>query len=308
MTIRCYQFRELVDSYIDHESSFKTNREVISHLEHCLNCREELAARSDLRVRLREALIKAQENQMRPEFASLLRAQLHSQALSKTNINPTILKHHPHSFHFQRPLLMTLVACLVLTATIGLVLLLVHHPNYRNTSAGPDPALMPNLIRTQLAKSAVGDHRDCAIHFRLAERPIDLEEAGRTYDRAYLSLVKTVTSSTMWSDLEFLEAHSCVFQERRFAHLVFKYHGRKVSFLVTDNERTESIQSTPSTGEHSHVIACSQFDGYGVSCFQTARHTVFVVSDLPEGENLTLARAFEPSVVEHLTISERSDS
>jgi hypothetical protein len=33
-----------------------------------------------------------------------------------------------------------------------------------------------------------------------------------------------------------------------------------------------------------------------VSCFETARHAVFIVSDLPEGDNLVLARALAPSV------------
>ena len=38
-----------------------------------------------------------------------------------------------------------------------------------------------------------------------------------------------------------------------------------------------------------------------ISCFRTERHAVFIVSDLPEGENLELARALEPSVYAHIT-------
>jgi len=48
-------------------------------------------------------------------------------------------------------------------------------------------------------------------------------------------------------------------------------------------------------------IACTQLDGYQISCFRTERHAVFIVSDLPEGENLELACALEPSVYAHIT-------
>ncbi len=160
-----------------------------------------------------------------------------------------------------------------------------------------------NIVKTELARSAVGDHRDCAIHFRLAEKPIDLEEAGRKYDPVYINLTKAVLSQgNSPFDVELVEAHSCVFEARRFAHIVLKYHGRVVSFLVTD----AVAEITPPSLSQSQVITCSQFDGYQVSCFQTNHHAVFVISDLPEGENLGLARALAPSVYAYITRSEKA--
>jgi hypothetical protein len=47
-------------------------------------------------------------------------------------------------------------------------------------------------------------------------------------------------------------------------------------------------------------------EGYNVSFFQTARHAIFVVSDLPEGENLALTRSLEPRVFKHINESERT--
>jgi len=54
------------------------------------------------------------------------------------------------------------------------------------------------------------------------------------------------------------------------------------------------------------VITCSEFDGYKISCFETARHAVFVVSDLTESDNLALARALAPSVFAHIIRSENN--
>jgi hypothetical protein len=91
--------------------------------------------------------------------------------------------------------------------------------------------------------------------------------------------------------------HSCLYESRRFAHIVLKYHDRLVSFLVTD----ATTEATPQSRSQSQVIACSQFEGYQVSCFQTGRHAIFIVSDMPEGDNLALARALAPSVFAHIT-------
>jgi hypothetical protein len=161
----------------------------------------------------------------------------------------------------------------------------------------------------ELAKSAAGDHRDCAIHFRLKEKPISLEEAGRKYDPVYINLSRAVLSQKDGepAQIQIVEAHSCVFEGRRFAHVVLKYHGRPVSFLVTDVDRgNENAAPRSFADAQDQVITCSQFDGYQVSCFETARHAVFVVSDLPEGENLALARALAPSVFEHITRTENA--
>ena len=168
-----------------------------------------------------------------------------------------------------------------------------------------NPGIPVSIVKTELARDAAGDHRDCAVHFRLAEKPIDLEVAGRKYDPVYVNLTKAVLSEQGDVPLgaEFVEAHSCVFEGRRFAHIILRYHGQLVSFLVTEmgDSKEAKTNAAPLTNQQAQVIACSQLDGYQVSCFQTARHAVFIVSDLPEGDNLALARALAPSVFAHIT-------
>ena len=54
---------------------------------------------------------------------------------------------------------------------------------------------------------------------------------------------------------------------------------------------------TPSiTASDPQVIACAPAAGYQVSCFETARHAVFIISDLAEAENLAVARRLAPSI------------
>src|SRR5258707_11422552 len=88
LNMQCREFRDIADSYLGNELIVETNHEVISHLEHCSECRCELAARRELRSQLREAFIKAPENQMPAEFAQRLSAQLHAYALGERNLTP----------------------------------------------------------------------------------------------------------------------------------------------------------------------------------------------------------------------------
>jgi len=321
--MQCREFREIADSYLSNELMVETNHGMIAHLEQCADCRQELKARRELRGKLREAFIKAPENQLRPEFVARLNTQLHDYSLGKRGASPVSPRRWQTSVTRKQTTWLALAACLLLAMSLGLVFvrkrlgeskapneIAVSKPK-TNDSPELNPGIPVSIVKTELARSAVGDHRDCAIKFRLAEKPIDLEVAGQKYDPAYINLTKAVLSQQGAAplDAQFVEAHSCVFEGRRFAHIVLKYHGQLVSFLVTNIEPTNGVQAeSVRRSVEPQVISCSQFDGYKVSCFETARHAVFIVSDLPEGDNLALARALAPSVFTHITRTENLTS
>ena len=307
--MRCHQFREIADAYLGNDLSVETNHAVNSHLTRCAECCRELAIRHELRTKLRDALVNTPENLMRPEFANSLRAQLRNYALDKPKLSVTALDGPYSSVTLRRTVPVALAACLILAAGIGTVIFRASHSvqnsNRELVSISPNASItkeLPNLVKASLAKSAVGDHRDCAIDFRLSEKPIDLDEAGRKYDPSYINLSQAVLAGNLPEGLDFLAAHSCVFETRRFAHMVLRYQGRLVSLLITDNEETRATGvSLPQTVDQDAVFECSQFDGYRVSCLHTRRHAIFVVSDLSEAANLALARALASASVKHVT-------
>src|SRR5712691_4417538 len=122
VNMQCREFRDIADSYLGNELIVETNHEVISHLEHCSECRCELAARRELRSQLREAFIKAPENQMSEEFGQRLDARLHEQAFGRS-INPLLRRGWHPSVTLRRTSWLALAACLVLAAGFGLVLI-----------------------------------------------------------------------------------------------------------------------------------------------------------------------------------------
>src|SRR5258707_7887220 len=120
--MQCHEFREIADSYLGNELIVETNHEVISHLEHCSECRRVLAARRELRGQLRRALINAPENKMTLEFADRLSTELHEYARGKRNAPKVSKRGWRSSAMVRRSSWLAVAACLVLTGAFGLVL------------------------------------------------------------------------------------------------------------------------------------------------------------------------------------------
>ena len=313
--MQCRDFREVADSYLSDELLVETNHDVIAHLETCADCRHELAARRELRTILRASFTKAEELQMPDEFASRLHSELHAVATSGAM---SIL-----------PRAWMIAAGVMVALTFGVIAVwqrqrvqtnseMADNRQPQNTAAVKPSDVQPrpgeiavgaDAVLARMSELAAGDHRDCAIGHRLPDRPIPLEEAGRKYDRAYLNLTKAVMLHDDFNEsIELVMAHACVFRGHWFAHIVVRYHGRLVSLLVTRLEDSSGIampkEKLPEDSA-AQVIACSTTGGFQISCFRTAQHGVFVVSDLEEGENLVFARRLAPSVYEHITNAEQ---
>jgi hypothetical protein len=181
----------------------------------------------------------------------------------------------------------------------------------RSSPGSPDEDSVLRATIAEISGDAAGDHRDCAISFRLLETPIPLEEAGLKYDRAYLNLSDVVSGrlTQLSGDMQVVESHSCVFNGRRFAHVVLRNRASLISLLVTDlrhpGDSGKAAKQTLSDRERA-VMACSQSEGFQIVCFETARHAVFVISDMAEGENLAVARLLAPSVYNHIALAEGS--
>lgn len=312
--MQCRDFREVADSYLSDELLVETNHEMIAHLEACADCRRELAARRGLRTTLRAAFTKAEELQIQDQFAKRLRSELRNTATTEAT---SLISRHRRWI--------AIAACLLLAAAFGLVVWQrqrarfaageLHEPNIAQvTPADAEPRPAPtivdaDMVLAKMSELAAGDHRDCAIGHRLPDMPIDLAEAGRKYDRAFLNLTQAVMShrDEFAETIELVMAHACVFRGHWFGHIVVRHRGHLVSLLVTKLDNPNGIASATEKlpqKTNAQAIACSSAGGYQISCFRTVQHAVFVVSDLEEGQNLSLARELTPSVYEHITRAE----
>ncbi len=215
-----------------------------------------------LRGSLRGAWDRSQEFAPRPEFIASLAATLAPGASRARGRTPR-WRRWP-----------ALAAAAVIITALGL--------------AGRDG--IGALRLSALVHAAAGDHRDCAVAFRLHEKPISLEEAAQRLDPAFESLAALeLPSSGPRGSIRVLERHACLFDGRWFAHLVLRYDGRLVSVVIGDGHGPWFGPSTQQVG------------GFSVAAFSASRHAVLVVAALDSQETLELARAVVPPVARALS-------
>jgi hypothetical protein len=270
--MNCRDVREVVDSFLCEELLTETNHEILRHLDTCVSCRTELDARCRLRGALRTAFNRAPELQPAGEFADRLRDQLRQAAV-----------HRHRSWTFSGRWL-ALAAGLVLAAGMTTATILL------NRSPGPADAL---------ARDAIGDHRNCALKYRLVRMPVPLEEAAQRFDSAYRLLLSAPPDdiSTPNGPANVVERHSCAYGARRFGHVILQYRGRVVSLLMTANGgatgAAEGADAIP------HVIG-RPADGLSLVSVNGSRHAIVLVSDLGSAELTQLSQIVSLPLVQRL--------
>jgi anti-sigma factor RsiW len=245
--MECRDVRELADSFLSEQLLVETTHDILRHLAQCPSCREEIDSRRRLRTALRGAFERSPDLRAAPEFLASIGQRVHEQQSRR------------RSAWTWRPM-MAIAASLLLVTTVAL--------------GGRE------WLGASLLHAAVGDHQNCAIRFTLKEKPISLEEAAQRFDPAYLSLIALAPSPARLSngELTVLERHSCVYDRRRFAHIVLRYRGTLVSVLVTPDR----LARVPSE------LAA---DGTSVSSFRVGRFAAFVVSSASDAETREIAAA-----------------
>ena len=261
--MQCRDIREMADSYLGEELLVETNHEILRHLETCPDCRADLDARRARRASLRRAFADAHELDPSPEFVAQLRTRLRAATAGAPVRRDPMFRGW-----------WALAATVLLAAALAVVF----------RGHGP-------VTTSALAQAAVGDHRNCAIHFQLAEKPISLEEAARRYDPAYRVLEELPPSDVMTAagPAHVLERHSCVYKGRRFAHIVLQFRGTLVSLLATDVDG--SSQTALPREALTHVTSDGRIDDVCVVSFRATRHMVFFAGDLKQADLLRLADA-----------------
>jgi anti-sigma factor RsiW len=277
--MQCSDFREIADSYLSDELLIETNHDVIRHLDSCGECRSELAARRQLRYELRTKFNQTPELRVPDSFSDSLRIQLRQQALQRPGVV------------IPRIAYVGIAATLLIAVGLGFLAVERWRAGQRESAAW-----------ASLTNSATADHRECALEHKLRATIISLSEAGRVYDRAYANLGdQTSLQAVLPAGAQLIDAHSCAFEGRRFAHVVIKYHDQIASIVVgRSNPNNKAPKAMPGD-----IAAPFNFDSYQVASFQTTSHAVFVVSSLNETDNMTIARSVSPLLEKQIRAAEQ---
>ncbi len=300
--MNCKDFKEIADSYLSNELLVETNHEVLKHLENCANCRHELGARRELRDVLRSAVKNSPHSQINPSFAFKLKTSLRENAFGKEKT---------WSFIGARAIFAGAFAILILAVAFGIIW---RKPATETANGKPNNTINTNKMLpketfsvqqadfTEARKDAVDDHQNCALTHNLKEKPISLDEAAKLYGAANKNFDTTVieTLREVFGDqVKFIKAHNCIINGRRFAHVVVEFQNKIVSVLMSKREKDE-------VKNDSDAISCQSANGLQIACFENGKYSIFVVSDLPESDNLLIARTISPSLKKHINAKEQS--
>ncbi len=260
--MNCQDFRELSDSYLSDELLVETNHDVIRHLEKCATCRQVLSVRREIRGKLRQTLKNSSEFQPNFAFETRLRANLKDEALrEKSWFN---LKH-----------LATAMASLLVVFSIGFGIMFMNNQSERNNLA--------SLAWQKISKDAIGDHQHCAIEkleeFKSGAKNITPEKTQ--FNEKYMKSLQANFSP----NVEILASHECEYNGRVFTHTVLKNGNHIVSVLLTESD---SVADTKINTQDS--IASDNKDGFQIASFTNDNRAIFVISDLSETENMSVAR------------------
>jgi Predicted transmembrane transcriptional regulator (anti-sigma factor) len=294
--MNCREFKELVDSYLSNELLVETNHSVLRHLESCTNCRAVMADHREVRSRLREAVMKADESRIDQQFAVRLRENLRSNSQRRS------------SFAGIGGLRLALAGAIGLVAiAVGLNFIAPQYADRGESSLNLPASNISNnnalsadtvfdATFERIRYDAVDDHKNCALTHNLEKRPITLDEAAKRFHPSIKDLDKTVVSALRRSfgdDAELVKAHYCLINGRAFAHIVLRHRRKVVSVLM---HRDEQVAEDPDSA----AKECGTDGALSISCFRAAGFDMFVISDLEMQVNINLAEVLVDPMVKHI--------
>lgn len=289
----CREFKEMLDSYFCQELAVETNHAMLGHAEHCPPCRREMASRRNLRETLQRACAR---DQMSDEACERLRERLRAEASQA----------QAGGWRERWANLFTLRLARPIAATAGILILMAGAATiYRLTRIGPLPpgdSIFTAQLSQALMAEAADDHQRCASHWLSTDLPALKTDQVRDFDPACAGLEQAAATGAQ--GLRLRAMHVCGFTRREFVHLVYTRDRQLISLLVTARD-SQALDGGPAPPNASPTQTQSRMQrslqqGLPLEAYQTAKHVVLVVSDLPETENEALAQQLASPVLEHL--------
>ena len=274
----CQDIRELLDPYLDNELLVETSQSVLDHLSLCPDCAAESERRIELRRLFKTALTLEADNDCDRENISRRRIK-------------TALEEERRPRRTAKILWAALAASLILT--LGLTYWRVSNTSKPVTPAinmpSSMPASSPQVLIAAMDRDAVENHQICALSYP-PDWTFDRQRVARGLTPSFAPLVDAIGLNH--AAYKLIEGHICTYQQKRYAHLIFRGNGHTVSvFIEPDDTSGKPKPSRP------REIDQASFTAYQVASVDTGRHRISVVSDLPNSENLALAQQILPQTI-----------
>jgi len=259
----------MLDLYLDNELLVETNQSVLNHLGFCRDCAAESERRIESRRLLKEALTFEDDGERESENLSRRRVQMALDRERGLRISARIRW-------------AAIAASLILALALGLSYWLIRNVSKEaNSPEVKTPSSPPSVLIAAVDRDAVENHKVCALSYP-RDWTFDQQRVKRELTPRFAPLIQATGGKP--ASYELIEGHICSYQQRKYAHLIFRSHGRTVSVLIEqDDPRGNPKSARPIE------IAQTSYAAYQVASVDTGIHRISLVSDLPSDENLALA-------------------
>jgi hypothetical protein len=154
----------------------------------------------------------------------------------------------------------------------------------------------PRRVDAAAYQDSVGDHVWCALGTR-ADASYDPVRAEQSLNPPFTQMAAAIGE---WhGEYRLVEAHTCPYNGRQYAHFVFFGEGATISLLVEESSRGALPPATmvAPAGDMLPDLLATDHDGYHVDATRTRDHHLFVVSDRAGPEQDRLAKRLLASAV-----------
>lgn len=299
--MRCHEFEEIADLYLDGELSVETTHAAVVHLDECRDCRDDLAQLRTLNSGISSAVKGAPRYQPDPIFVERLRLSAQD-AAHEPAVSPW------QWFSPKYAVAAGGFAALIVAGMFAMLAGVFDGPEpltARQQTAENRTATIPELTPQapsnqetpqatmiafrEMMHDAVGEHENCT----LKDLTVEHAPAGEGAEQPLPAgqelgeIVRASLQQHFPEHVAFVGSHLCESGGRKYTHLLFRRGGSFITVMAT---RSDGV-----TGSDDAMF-CETAGSYQVACFTLRRRTVFVISDLPEPQNLKLARSVSPAV------------
>jgi hypothetical protein len=272
---------ELLDEYLDAQLAPGRAQEVTRHLEDCPQCLRVLLNRKATRQRLRGAVLSVN--------SPLDLTRRVRQARSAPRV----------SVWFGTWQLAMAAAVVILVAGVSY---------WRSQSALlPDSAANPDAYISYLGaevssvmRVGLNDHIHCTILQKPPAVQPTVADMEKTLTPEYSGLL-AVVARHIPASFHVVAGHLCSYHGRRYVHVVASDGKARVSLLITARGEGENFENdlhavASEAGVGLYSAKTNSGAEYAIAGFETPKHLVYLVSDLPANGNLDMLRSMTSDV------------
>lgn len=282
----CEAALRFLDSYVRHEPVAEPDRAILQHFDECPPCASEFEARTRLAGRLKQTV---QSEAVNPYLEARIRRGIREY---ETRRNAT---------WGWRGRLIPVTAVLVVCLGGWIAYQLGH---LRVTTASQEAYIRTISERVSgILRVGLGDHVHCTVFRKFPKEPPSAPEMLGQLGPEYGGLLALVKARVP-AQYRIVMAHRCSYHGRKFVHLALKGDSKLISLVITRKGEGESFTKDglrPVLSEPGLAIYEGSVQRFAIAAFASREHLAYLVSDLDEGQNLSLVAALALPVKDFLS-------